>query len=283
MIVDVHTHICSPRVRTDRERFLSPEETAFSAIYQDPKARLAGVSELKVVMDEEGVDRSVTFGFPWASRETARAENDYVLDSQARFPDRITALACFDPLQPWAEEEAVRCLEQGARGLGELAVYDAGFDQDALERLSALGAICRDFDVPLLLHVNEPIGHRYPGKAPLTVGEIYQACLNLAGIRLILAHWGGGIFFYNLLKKEVPQALADVYFDTAASPFLYRPDIYRLAAQIMGPEKILLGTDYPLLHPHRYFRELEQSGLDPLTDAEIKGRAAARVFGWKED
>jgi len=41
--------------------------------------------------------------------------------------------------------------------------------------------------------------------------------------------------------------LANVWFDTAASPYLYRSDIYRLAAELAGEEKVLFGTDYPLL------------------------------------
>ena len=84
---------------------------------------------------------------------------------------------------------------------------------------------------------------------------IYDLVQASAGVKLILAHWGGGLFFYNLLKREVPDSLTDVYFDTAASPFLYKPEIYRLAGNIMGPRKILFGSDYPLIPPSRYFRE----------------------------
>ena len=39
------------------------------------------------------------------------------------------------------------------------------------------------------------------------------------------------------MKKEGPEVLRRVYFDTAASPYLYRPQIYRLAAEMVGPEK----------------------------------------------
>ena len=35
-------------------------------------------------------------------------------------------------------------------------MYDAGFDRNAIDRLAALGAICRERDVPMLVHVNEP-------------------------------------------------------------------------------------------------------------------------------
>jgi hypothetical protein len=81
-----------------------------------------------------------------------------------------------------------------------------------------------------------------------------------------LAHWGGGLFFYHLLKKAVKETLKNVYYDTAASPFLYDSRIYRYAKDLIGLDKVLLGTDYPLLKPERYFKEMTDAGLrrDPV-------------------
>lgn len=279
MIIDAHTHIFPPQVRADREKFTSAGETAYSAIYKHPSAAMIGASELVRALDDEGVDKAVTFGFPWSKEETARLQNDYVLEAQSRFPDRLIGLACFDPLQPWAEREAIRALDAGLGGLGELAVYTGGFDRRAIDCLADLGRLCARRRVPLLVHVNEPIGHDYPGKAPLTLKMICSLAEACEGVTLILAHWGGGIFFYNLLKREVPGILTNVYFDTAASPFLYRPQVYDLAARIVGPEKILFGSDYPLIKPSRYFKEMESVGLDTDTARLIKGDNAAMLFG----
>ena len=278
MIIDVHTHIFPPNVRNDRESVAGPDEIAYLSIYKDPKARMIGANELISAMDEDGVSASVTFGFPWTTRDTAKAHNDYILEAQERHPGRIIGLACFDPLQPWGPEEAERALDQGLKGVGELAVYSAGFDAEAVARLADLGALCREKGVPLLLHVNEPIGHQYPGKAPLSLKEIYNVVQALKGVDLVLAHWGGGLFFYNSLKKEVPEALERVYYDTAASPFLYRPEIYELAVRIVGPEKVLFGSDYPLIKPSRYFKEMDKSGLGPDDMLAVKGESTRRLF-----
>jgi len=94
----------------------------------------------------------------------------------------------------------------------------------------------------------------------------------------VLAHWGGGIFFYSVLKKEVKEVLHNVYYDTAASPFLYDPRIYRLAIEMAGLDKILLGTDYPLIKPKRYFQELEAAGLSREEIEQIGGGNAMRLF-----
>jgi predicted TIM-barrel fold metal-dependent hydrolase len=70
---------------------------------------------------------------------------------------------------------------------------------------------------------------------------------------------------------EVAKTMTNVYYDTAASPFLYSQKIYRVAREIMGVEKILFGSDFPLISPQRYFRELEGSGLSREDQEKILG------------
>ncbi len=88
-----------------------------------------------------------------------------------------------------------------------------------MKNFKHLSALCRESGKVLLAHANEPVGHQYPGKAPFGIELYYAMAKAAAGTKLILAHWGGGLFFFNLLKKEVPEVLENVYFDTAASPF----------------------------------------------------------------
>jgi predicted TIM-barrel fold metal-dependent hydrolase len=69
-----------------------------------------------------------------------------------------------------------------------------------------------------------------------------------------------------------------VYYDTAASPFLYDSRIYRYAKDLVGMDKVLLGTDYPLLKPQRYRREMAEAGLDREDVNRICGLNAARLL-----
>ena len=140
-------------------------------------------------------------------------------------------------------------------------------------------AICNDKNALFLLHTNEPVGHIYPGKAPMTLAQIYAFVKRFPENKIVLAHWGGGIFFYTLMKKEVTETMKNVYFDTAASPFLYQTGIYAMAKRTVGIDKILFGSDYPLLKPQRYFDELELTGLTFDDIEKIKGTNAARLFG----
>lgn len=274
MIVDVHTHIFPPQVLADRQAFLEGEPV-FAAIYANPKAPIVDSPGLIAAMDQSGVDISWAVGFPWVQEEHARLHNDYLLEAVAASNGRLRGLACVHPTAPWSLAEARRCLDLGLSGLGELAFYDSDLD---LEALAPLCWLCAEADKPLLLHTNEPVGHRYPGKSPMSLTTLYQLIRDHGQTKLVLAHMGGGIFFYSLLKREVYQSLQNVWLDTAAGPFLYGPRAYALAVEFLGPHKLLLGSDYPLLPVSRYQQELEQADLSPEELAQLLGLAALELI-----
>ncbi|MDX2511559.1 MAG: amidohydrolase family protein [Desulfobacterales bacterium] len=277
MIIDFHTHIFPEAIRENREKYF-PSEPAFKLLYDSPGSKLVGAKEIVAAMDEQGVDRSVVFGFPWKDSATFKMQNDYVMEVVTRYPERLVGLCCFDPFNKEAVSEARRCLEGGLSGIGEIAFYQSGIDDTSLDMLTPLMEICLDKDLLFLIHTNEPVGHLYPGKTPNTLKQIYNLITRFSENKIVLAHWGGGIFFYNLLKKEVKERLKNVYFDTAASPFLYHLEIYRYAVEIAGLDKILFGSDFPLLKPARYFKELENAGLAKTQIDAISGLNAAKLL-----
>ncbi|MBN2123749.1 MAG: amidohydrolase [Deltaproteobacteria bacterium] len=281
MIVDSHTHIFPPFFSQDRGLFFDGEPD-FRSLYVSPTARLAGREDLLRNMDEEGVDKSVVFGFPWRRAEHFRRHNDYILESVGRHPDRLIGLCCFSPLCPEAPGEAERCLASGLSGVGELAIYDREWGSADEVLLGEVMDLCGRFEVPVLFHANEPVGHMYPGKAPTALRDLYAFLRRFPRNRIALAHWGGGLFFYGLMKKEVREVLGNTWFDTAASPFLYRPAVYRVAGEIIGYDRILFGSDFPLLGPGRYLREMESEGLSLDAMRMIRGDNAARLFGLSE-
>ncbi|MHC1724785.1 MAG: amidohydrolase family protein [Syntrophobacteraceae bacterium] len=279
MIIDVHTHIFPPEVVQARENFF-PGEPEFRLLYESPRSKIATAEILLNSMDECGVDCSVTFGFPWRTKALLERHNDYVIQSASKFPTRLIPLACLDLLSEQCIAEAKLLCQKGFRGFGELAIYsDGGNIGLALENFKQIALLCREKRLVLLTHANEPVGHLYPGKAPFGLEFFYSLVKEAPGTPLILAHWGGGMLFFELLKKEAPEVLANVYYDTAASPFVYKEGIYQVAAQIAGAGKILFGSDYPLISPKRYFSEIEQSGLSDSEMKAILGANAARIFG----
>jgi predicted TIM-barrel fold metal-dependent hydrolase len=274
MIIDFHTHIFPKDVCHQRAKYFAGEP-AFELLYRSPKSRLVGADEMIQAMDENGVDKSVVFGFPWQSFETSRKHNDYIIEAVTTYPDRFIGLCCVAPDHQEAAKEVERCLDEGLSGAGELAFYQSGIDETALNNLEPLMHLCQQKKAPVLIHTNEPVGHQYPGKSPNTLAQIYQLVKRFPQNTIVLAHWGGGIFLYNLLKKEVKESLANVYVDTAASPFLYDSQVYEIAQKTIGIDKVLFGSDYPLIKPTRYFKELENT---PLSKQDIDQVCGGNAF-----
>lgn len=281
MLVDSHTHIFPPEVIRERGRFFQ-NEPEFRLLYDSPRAKLASAEDLLESMEKDGIDRSVTFGFPWRSRDLLARHNAYVLDACAKHPSRLIPLACLNLLSDHCPRDAETFLAGGAAGFGELAVYASDDNLPAaIPNFRLVADMCRKNGSVLLTHANEPIGHNYPGKAPFGLDFYYSMAEAASGVPLILAHWGGGLLFYELLKKEAPEKLANVFYDTAASPYLYRNAIYTAAVGIVGKDKVLFGSDYPLIGPKRYLDEIRESGLAASEADAILGGNAARIFGLK--
>lgn len=277
MIIDIHTHIFPKSIRDEREGFFE-NEPSFKLLYDSPKSKMVGADQMVSMMDEQGVNKAVVFGFPWRTSDTFKRHNDYILEAAGRYPDRLLGFCCMDPLHAQAADEVDRCLSSGLIGIGELAFYTSGIEPRCLDALDPIMELARGYDYPVMLHTNEPVGHLYPGKSPNTLAQIYNLAKRFQNNRIILAHWGGGIFLFALLKKEVRETLSNLWYDTAASPFLYDPQIYTQAIKLAGLDKILLGTDYPLLGPQRYLSEMRQAGIDTHQQQAICGANAARLL-----
>lgn len=278
MIIDSHVHIFSEKIKQDRSGYFD-NEPEFKLLYNSPKAKIITINELIESMDKYQVDISIICGFPWRSPEFTRQNNDTIIESVQKYPDRIKGLACFDAAWGGAADEARRCIDAGLCGAGELAFYLSGIDKEALTFLDPVMAVLRDKgNLPCMIHTNEPLGHKYPGKTPVTLEQIYTLAKTFPDNKIILAHWGGGILFYNIMKKETKTVLKNIWYDTAASPFLYDPQIYDIAADAGVADKVLFGTDFPLLTPDRYYKDIDDSNITALQKEQILGKNAALLF-----
>jgi predicted TIM-barrel fold metal-dependent hydrolase len=92
----------------------------------------------------------------------------------------------------------------------------------------------------------------------------------------IFAHFGGGLPFYAAMPEIL--GLRNVYYDTAAQPYLFKGKVYRALEALGILPKILLGSDYPLLSCKRYIQELEGSGFSPELIDQVTWQNAWAVF-----
>lgn len=240
---------------------------------------MVGVEELISSMDASGVERSVVCGFPWSRPDLCSLHNNYLMESASRYPDRLIVFISLLFSNPdWSEDELDRGVRAGAKGVGEIAFYRHEMTSQDIDAMGPIFTRMEKQGIPLLLHTNELLGHPYPGKGTTPLERFYELILSFPNLSIMLAHWGGGLPFYELMP-EVAKAMANVYYDTAASPFLYSKKIYAIASGIVGPDKILFGTDFPLIRPQRYFQELEESGLSREDREKILGLNMSRLLG----
>jgi hypothetical protein len=276
-IIDLHTHSVPPEIVRERDTWCARDRW-FARLYSDTAARLADAEQLVVSMDDAGIARSVTFGFAFAELELCALCNDYVIDAAARYADRLIPFAVTNPAAGAAGIAlAERALSAGARGIGELMPAGQGYILADAAALDPLMALAREADVPVMLHINEPLGHDYPGKADQGPREALALAQRYPANRLVLAHLGGGLPFYELMP-EVRAALQRVTYDTSASPLLY-DDVVLQHILAWAPDRLAWGSDYPLLRQSRFLQRVRRLNLEPDALARLLQHNAERVLG----
>jgi uncharacterized protein len=277
MIIDFHTHVFPPRIREQRADYIKRHD-CFALLYSNPSAKIITSDELIDSMDKTGIDKSIILNLGWGSEEICRETNDYILESITKYPDRLIG---FCTIQPAVGDKAIRelerCAQCGAKGLGEMRPSEQGFDLRNAGLMKPLAEIMVAKGLIFLLHASEPVGHSYTGKGEITPQIIYPFIESYPELKVVCAHWGGGLPFYALMP-EVEKALANIYFDTAATPFLYKPQVFERVADLVGSRKILFGSDYPLLPQKRIIDQIKSGNLTDTDKARILGDNARRLL-----
>lgn len=278
VIVDFHTHIFPAWLGKRRDEYVKADQ-CFAQLYSQPKARMVTAEELIASMDETGIDLSVVLNVGWASHELCVRTNDYILDSVSKYPARLVG---FCAIQPHVGDAAVleleRCARAGAKGIGEMRSDVQGFDLTDRAAMKPIVDAMLEHGLILLTHASEPVGHEYPGKGRVTPDILYSFVTSFPNLNVVCAHWGGGLPFYALMP-EVDKALANVFFDTAATVFLYRPGIFEHVAHVVGSGRILFGSDYPLMHQSKVIVQVQSSQLSQEDKDRILGANAQELLG----
>lgn len=291
MIIDAHVHFTPPSLRAKLDS-LADTEPYWHLLLNPPtgKSIQAWATPERMIddMDAAGIDKVMLVGEYFRQHENCVQRNNQAIDIIQRYPDRVLALATIQPNAGSAAlAELDRCLDNGLVGVGELNPYAQGFNLDDAHFLK-LAERCIEHDLPINLHVSEEIGGYYLGKSTTPLRSYYELACRLPNLKLILAHWGGGLFLYEIMPR-VRRQLRNVWYDTAATPLLYPVEqIFATALTCIAHRKLLHGSDYPLRIYPRSMKEadfrpflsaMDQLPLDNDVRADIMGRNAARLFG----
>jgi predicted TIM-barrel fold metal-dependent hydrolase len=289
-VVDAHVHAYPAEVAADPAAWgRAWGEPGWTACVAPTGRRTiqgwADPDRLIADMDEAGVEACVVLGWYWERQETCDLQNGWHGEWVRRHPGR---LAAFATVHPPAGQRALdgleRALDTGLCGIGELLPPAQGFTlEDRWWRRVVELAIRRKLLINL--HATDPAAG--PAAGPKTPLDAYlRLAREYPEATFILAHWGGGLAARGL-PGETGSLPPNLYFDTAASPLLYDPGVFRRAVDRVGAERILFGSDYPLLlYPRearlpgfrRFLDEVEAAGLDAAERAAILGANIRRIL-----
>jgi uncharacterized protein len=240
-IFDAHVH-----VGRDIDGFVAPYE------------------ELIAVLARYGVTRAFAFCMDEPDREPAfRAANDRTLAVAERSGGVLIPFVRLDLAQE-PIEEAIRCLDLGARGI-KLHPRAQGFLLND-ERLAPVFALAAERRVPILIHGGRGL--------PPIADHLHRLVDAYPEAQLIIAH--GGIADLAALS-EAFVGRAGVFFDTSVWSPIDLLDMF----QRVSPEQVLYASDYPYgQQPSSLFILLRTARLAGLSEEQVRdilGRSAARI------
>ena len=277
MIIDTHVHVYPPRIR-DNWQEIAENEEHFSTLASGKVHKWAAYEEVIEQMDQDGIDQSWIFGFAFNDMDLCRECNDYVIEAVNAYPDRLKGLSVVHPFGPGVDEEVQRCREAGLVGIGELFPDGQCFDLSDLRQTWRIAGLAYDLDMFLLLHMAEPVGHEYAGKGHSGPREGASFCMNHPEVKVVFAHWGGGLWQYELMP-EMKLYLRNAWYDTAASPWLYDPRIFNVASAAGVGDKVIYGSDFPILSWSRYNAMLQNSSLSKDEKNQLLSLNARKIIG----
>lgn len=276
MHIDAHVHVYPPEIEKNWKK-IAETEPHFGTLCAGKAHKWGTVEDLVARMEIDGLDQAWVTGVAFRDPGLCRLCNDYVMEALKKYLGKIQGLAVVNPLSRDFEKEIVRCREAGFIGVGELLPYGQVFDISDSRETWRLAAACQENGLFLLLHVAEPVGRDYPGKGGMGPGEAAAFCENHPEVQVLFAHMGGSLWAYETMKC-MKMILENAWYDTAAAPFLFGPEVFRAAVAAGAGDKILYGSDFPLLCADRYEKMFFASGLDDDALSKIRGGNALSLL-----
>lgn len=294
-IIDAHVHLYPPEVGRDPAAWAVAHSEAHWATLCTRRRRdgrpvqtFPTVDQLLRGMDRQQVDMAVLVGWYWEKAATCAWQNRFFAECRMAHPDRFAVFATFHPSEGEAavKEEIRWARDAGFRGLGELSPHSQHCPVDDPVLAVAL-ELAGEYGMPVNLHVTEAQGGKYPGRVETPLDDFRRLARAFPRTTFFLAHWGGGL---SILEKnpDIRNDLTNVFYDTAASPLVHDGRIWRAVLDAVPAEKVMFGSDYPLvLYPRTesepgwrgILAEIDRAGLSDVEKARLLAENAARLLG----
>lgn len=262
--IDVHVHV-EASVHTDRADRVHP-------VLGIP---LPTVPELADLYRQLGmaavvfpVDAPHSLGHP--------VSNEEVAVEAARASDVLIPFGSLDPTRRAdAPEQARRLVEDhGIRGFKFHPATQGFFANDPVAY--PLYAELERLGVPALFHTGQiggGTGARLKYCDPLPLDDV---AVDFPGLTIIMAHPS---YPWQDVSLSIAALRPNAFIDLSGwSPRYFPPQLVQQSNTLLK-EKVMFGSDYPVIHPERWLADFAQADFrDAVRPAILKG-TAARVLG----
>ncbi len=235
----------------------------------------AGLQGLITDMDNAGVDKSVVVAIDATTTHRYAVTNDMVARAVAEYPDRLIGFASVDPHKGLlAVDELENAIDvQGLRGLKIVPNLIEMYANNSM--LYPLYEIMQHRQLPVLFHAGTLFysGIRLKYGQPVHIDDV---AVDFPRLNIIIAHFGFPWFYETL---AIAQRNPNVYFNIAGWRPKYIPqDVIRYIKGVLE-NKVLFGSDYPLLDRVSLLQELRALGLKEKTLQAMLEDNPARLLG----
>ncbi len=253
MVIDVHAHLPAEQV---------PQTSGFQwSLVSLPDGEIS-IHDVARIFGDSLVDKTII---------TCRvggmvAGNRRVAELTQTYPGQFYGYCSVDPhfLDKSLEEMDYTVKQLGFIGVGEVTPHTLDFDMDSKE-IRAIIEKAIELDVPLNLHSSEPPHLQAVAKL---AKEYPQA-------KIIMAHIGGFRFWRDGI--EAVKDCDNVWVDCSAW-VLFTMGAFDSAVKILGAERVLFGTDFPLCELNMAVYKIRNTGLSEREVDLISFKNAAELF-----
>lgn len=277
--IDIVCNLFTPQ--EVREGRTGLDET-FKAQVRMPEDMRAGVTVEDYIarMDRAGIDRSLLIAVRAGDlkiRGSFEITYDRVAEVCADHPGRFSGLAGVDPFRGM---QGIYDLERSVRELGFVGahLYPHWFGLAPNDRrYYPYYSKCCELDIPIMMQVGHNLVYsrerRLPSVGrPITLDDV---AIDFPELRLIGIHIG-----VPWTDEMISMAWKheNIFIGVDAYAPKHWPQALVHYLNTYGREKVLFGTDWPVIDPERAVREIDAMGLRPESHRMLMRDNALRVF-----
>jgi hypothetical protein len=223
-------------------------------------------------MDEAGIAKSLISA--WEGPQGSLISNDEVAGFVAQAPGRLVGVGSVNIRRPL---DAVREMRRCVRDLGFKAIRVLPWLWElppTHARFYPVYSECCELGVPFCTQVGHT-GPLMPSEVGRPIPYIDQVAIDFPELVIVGGHIG-----YPWTDEMIAVATKhrNVFIDTSAYTVRRYPPALVAYLKAHGRDKVMFGSNWPMIPPARALEGLDQLGLDEKTRAAFLSGNAARVF-----